>query len=82
MTLSPLPRSISFTPYDYVCIVRAVFIYIYDSAFIDRELILAFYHLIIQNCEIFPQLFTSSFGFDCPRGLVVAVDPQRILGVG
>lgn len=81
MALSPLPRSISFTPCDYVCIVKAVFVYFYDSAFIDHELILAFYHLIIHNCEIFPQLFTSRFRFDCPRGSVVAVDPQQIWGV-
>lgn len=80
MALSPLPGSISFTPCDYVCIVKAVFVYIYDSAFIDHELILAFYHLIIQNCEIFPQLFISSFRFDCPRGLVVG-GPQQILWV-
>lgn len=81
MALSPLHRSISFTHCDCVCIVRAVFVYIYDSAFIDHELILAFYHLIIQNCEIFPRLFTSSFRFDCSRGLVVVVDLQQIWGV-
>lgn len=81
MVLSPLPRSISFTPCDYVCIVRAVFIYIYDSAFINHELILALYHLIIQNGEIFPQLFTRSFRFDCPKGLFVIVDPQQVWGV-
>ena len=81
MAPSPLRRSISFTHCDYVCIVRAVFVYSYDSAFIDHELIPAFYHLIIQNCEIFPQLFTSSFRFDCPRGLVVVIDPQQILGI-
>lgn len=64
----PLLRCISFTPCDYVCLVRPVFIYVYDSAFIDHELILLFYHLIIQNCEIFPYFFTGRFRFDCHKG--------------
>lgn len=70
MVLSTLPRSISFTPCDYVCIVRAVFISVYDSAFIDHEPLLLFYHQIIQNCELFLQLFIGTFRFGCFKGFV------------
>lgn len=80
MALSPLRSSISVTHGDYVCVVGAGFIYIYDSVFSDHELTPAFYRPIVQNCEIIPQLFTSSFRSDCPRGLVT-IDPQEIWGV-